>query len=90
MGFWERFFVVAFHVAASALAGYGLAKGKGWQFYLIVSLLHIILNFSVLLLRSGVLSIVWVEIYITVVAVLVAAYALRLRWGKSVPEAEEN
>ena len=28
--FWERFFAVAFHIAVSALAGYGLARGWGW------------------------------------------------------------
>jgi hypothetical protein len=27
-GFWERFFAVGFHIAVSALAGYGLAKAK--------------------------------------------------------------
>ena len=27
--FWERFFTVAFHIAASALAGWGLARGWG-------------------------------------------------------------
>jgi len=90
IGFWERFFAVAFHVAASALAGYGLAKGKGWQFYLLASLLHMFLNFSVLLLRSGLLSIIGVEIYITVIAILVAAWALWLRWRKRTPEVKKN
>jgi RsiW-degrading membrane proteinase PrsW (M82 family) len=31
-GFWERLFTVAAHIAFSALAGYGLAKGRGWNF----------------------------------------------------------
>jgi len=90
VGFWERFFAVGFHVGASALAGYGLAKGKGWQFYLIVSLLHILLNYSVLFLRSGLLSIIWAEIYITVVAILVVGWALWLRWRKSTAEVEKK
>ncbi len=79
-GFWERFFAVAFHIAASALAGYGLAKGWGWQFYLIASGLHALLNYSVVLLAFGLFDTVGLEIYAAVVAVLVAAGALWLRW----------
>jgi RsiW-degrading membrane proteinase PrsW (M82 family) len=30
--FWERFFTLAAHIAFSAIAGWGLAKGWGWQF----------------------------------------------------------
>ena len=82
-GFWERFFTVAFHTAASALAGYGLAKGWGWQFYLIASFLHGLLNYSVALLRSELLTVVHLEIYLAVVAVLVTAWALWLRWRKA-------
>lgn len=81
-GFWERFFTVAFHTAASALAGYGLAKGWGWQFYLIASCLHGLLNYSVVLLQSGLFTVVHLEIYAAVVAVLVTAWALWLRWRK--------
>jgi RsiW-degrading membrane proteinase PrsW (M82 family) len=82
-GFWERFFVVGFHTAASALAGYGLAKGWGWQFYLIASFLHAFLNYSAVLLRSGVFTVIELEVYVAVLAVLVAAWALWLRWRKT-------
>jgi RsiW-degrading membrane proteinase PrsW (M82 family) len=82
LGFWERFTAVGFHIAASALAGYGLATGKGWQFYLIASVLHGLLNYSVVLLQKVVLTPVNLEIYATVVALAVAAAALWLRWGK--------
>ena len=82
-GFWERFFVVAFHIAASALAGWGLAKGWGWQFYLLASFLHAFLNYSAILLHSGFMTIIQLEILIAVVAVLVTAGALWLRWQKS-------
>lgn len=81
--FGERFFVVAAHTAFSALAGYGLAKGKGWQFYLIASCLHAFLNYSAVLLVGGVLTnVVQVEIYATVYALSVTAWALWLRWRK--------
>ncbi len=82
-GFWERFFAVAFHIAASALAGYGLAKGWGWQFYLIAAGLHALLNYSVILLAFGLLGVIGLEVYVAVVAALVAAVALWLRWRKS-------
>jgi RsiW-degrading membrane proteinase PrsW (M82 family) len=81
-GFWERFFAVAFHTASSALAGYGLAKGWGWQFYLIASFLHGLLNYCVALLQAGLFTVIHVEIYAAVVAVLVTAWALWLRWRK--------
>ncbi len=80
--FWERFFTVAFHTAASALAGWGLARGWGWQFYLIASFLHGFLNYSVITLQSGLLSIIQLEIFAAVVAALVTAAALWLRWRK--------
>jgi uncharacterized membrane protein YhfC len=84
-GFWERFFTVGFHIAVSALAGWGLAKGWGWQFYLLASLLHAIANYGIVLYQKGLFSTVGVEIYVAVVAVLITAGVLWLRWRK--PEA---
>jgi len=88
-GFWERFFAVAFHTASCALAGWGLARGWGWQFYLLASFLHGLLNYSVALLQSGLLTVVSLEIYAAVVAVLVTGVALWLRWRKSTVTFEE-
>jgi RsiW-degrading membrane proteinase PrsW (M82 family) len=81
-GFWERFFAVAAHTAFSALAGYGLAKDWGWQFYLIASVLHGLLNYSVVLLQAGIFTIAQMEIYAAVLAVLSTTWALWLRWRK--------
>ena len=86
-GFWERFFAVAFHTAASALAGWGLARGWGWQFYLLAAFLHASLNYSVVLLQSGVITMVQLEIFAAVWAVLVTGGALWLRWRKEPPAA---
>ena len=82
-GFWERFFTVAAHTAFSALAGYGLARGWGWQFYLIAACLHGLLNYGVALLQAGLFTIIHLEIYVAVLAVLVTAWALWLRWRKT-------
>jgi len=89
-GFWERFFAVAFHIAVSALAGYGLAKGWGWQFYLLAAFLHAFLNYSAVLLQSGLITIIQLEIFAAVWAVLVTAGALWLRWKKSAKIAESE
>ena len=89
-GFWERFFAVAFHIAASALAGYGLARGWGWQFYLLAAFMHSLLNYSAVLLQVGVFTIVHVEIYAAIVAVLVTDVALWLRWRKSADMVESE
>lgn len=81
--FWCRFFAVAFHIAASALAGYGLAKGWGWQFYLIAAGLHTLANYGIVMVAFGLFGTVGLSIYFAVVASLTAAVALWLRWRKT-------
>lgn len=88
-GYWENFFTIGFHIATSALAGYGLAKGKGYQFYLIVALLQALLNYSAVVQVQFEWNITQVETYIAVVAVLVAAGVLLLRWRKTDDEPGE-
>ena len=87
-GFWERFFGVAAHIALSALAGYGLARGWGWQFFLIASFLHGLINYGAVLFQAGLLTVVHVEICVAVLAVLLTAWALWLRWRKTAAPAE--
>ncbi len=88
-GFWGRFFTIAFHTASCAIAGWGLAKGWGWQFYLLAAFLHAILNYSAVLIQSGVMTATQLEIFIAVWAVLVTGGALWLRWRKSAIADEE-
>jgi hypothetical protein len=80
--FVERFLSVGFHIGAIAIAAYGLAKGKWWQYSLVIVALYFILNYSTVLMGTQVLSVVLVEIIIFVVAILTSAAALWLRWGK--------
>jgi len=87
-GFWERFFTIAFHIAVSGLAGYGLAKGWGWQFYLLASLLHGLLNYSTVLLQSGLFTTITLEIYLAVFSVLLTAAVLWLRWRNTEAKSE--
>ena len=88
--FWERFFAVALHIGMSALAGYGLTRGWGWQFYLLASFLHAFANYSAVLFHSGLITIIQVEIFVAVWAVLVTGGVLWLRWRKSVELAESE
>jgi hypothetical protein len=83
-GFWERFFTVGFHTGASALAAYGLSKGKGVQFYFFAVVAHSVLNYSVLLVQKGIFSFVFAEVYIAIIALLVAGVTIWLRWRKQV------
>jgi RsiW-degrading membrane proteinase PrsW (M82 family) len=84
LGFQERFFTVGFHIAVSALACYGLAKGLGWQFYILASLLHGIVNYGAILTQKMILNTIGVEIYIAALAVALTAIVLWLRWrGRS-------
>jgi len=80
--FIDRFFVIAFSTASTALTGYGLAKGKGWQFYLIASILNVVLNYSALLIPAKIFSLVQVEIFIAIWALIVTGVALWLRWAE--------
>jgi RsiW-degrading membrane proteinase PrsW (M82 family) len=82
-GFWERFFAVAFHTASCALAGWGLAKGWGWQFYLIASGLHALLNYTAVLFQAETVTVFQAEIFVAVWAMLVTGGALWLRWRKT-------
>jgi RsiW-degrading membrane proteinase PrsW (M82 family) len=86
-GFLERFFFVAFHVASCALAGWGLAKGWGWQFWLLASFLHAMLYWGILFSQQGFLSLVQAAIFVAIFALLVAGAALWLRWRKALVSA---
>jgi RsiW-degrading membrane proteinase PrsW (M82 family) len=80
--FLERFFTVAFHTAASAIAGWGLAKGWGWQFYLIASLAHTVLNYGAIIFQAGTLNQIQLEVIVAIFSLIVTAAALWLRYRR--------
>jgi RsiW-degrading membrane proteinase PrsW (M82 family) len=88
--FWEKFFTVGFHTAISAFAGYGLASGRGWQFYLIASAIHAYLNSSAILAQAWQSSFFRVEIFIAVVSLAIIGWALWMRWWKKPTTGEES
>jgi RsiW-degrading membrane proteinase PrsW (M82 family) len=73
---------VAFHTSVSALAGYGLARGWGWQFYLLAAFLHSLLNYNTLFAQGGFVTPLVVQVFITLWAVLVTGGVLWLRWSQ--------
>jgi RsiW-degrading membrane proteinase PrsW (M82 family) len=81
--FSERFFAVGIHIAMSALAGYGLGRGRGWQFYLIAAGLHTALNYSIVFVQKGIWTANQLEVYVAVLAVLVTVVVMWLRWWKT-------
>jgi hypothetical protein len=64
--FWESLFIVAMHVTTAALSGYGLAKGWGWQFYLLASLIHIGMYVICFLIHSHVIPHVMGELAMSI------------------------
>ena len=87
--FWESFWLVSFHTAASALAGYGLAKGWGWQFYLLAAFLHVVVGYGHVLVEAGLLAPVWAELYIAGWAGLLTGIAHWLGERESASTADE-
>jgi RsiW-degrading membrane proteinase PrsW (M82 family) len=84
-GFWERFFIIAFHTGSAALVGWGLSRGRGWVFYLIASLLHFLVNYLAILLQLNMIGGVQLEIIIAVFTLTLFGLVLFLRWHKPPP-----
>jgi RsiW-degrading membrane proteinase PrsW (M82 family) len=82
-GLWERFFIVGLHIALGSLTGWGLARGWGWQFYLLAALIHSITNYSVILVQTGKLTPTQIEIVIAIIALIVFGMVAWLRWRKA-------
>ena len=79
-GTFGSFYSIVFHIAATALVGYGLAKHRGWQFYLLAVLLNALINFGAFLAYLPRISMTDGIIWVSVPLVLVTVFALWLRW----------
>ena len=80
--FVERFIIVAFHTGATALICYGITRGLGWLYYLVIALIHAFIEYGNYLILTKALPFAAIEIYIAVLSLLVVAVALWLRWKK--------
>jgi RsiW-degrading membrane proteinase PrsW (M82 family) len=85
LGFIERFFTVMFHTGAASLSTYGYASGRPWRFLLLAIGLHSLTDYMAVPLRTGLISVGWVEIVIAVISVVTisAAFWIRARLNRS-------
>jgi RsiW-degrading membrane proteinase PrsW (M82 family) len=82
-GFWESFFVLGLNVASTALAGWGVAKGWGWKFYLLAGLVYLVTNYNTILVSRGLVSATQAQFLIAAWALIVVGVTLWLRERKS-------
>jgi len=82
-GFWESFFMVGVNVATCALAGWGLAKKWGWQFYLLAAFVYVVMNYMKVLVDFDIISSIQGEFFIAAWALMATGVALWLRERKS-------
>ncbi len=82
-GFWEGFFVIGVHVASCALAGWGLARGWGWKFYLLAAFVYLFPNYSYVLLTKELITGVQAEFLIAAWALIATGVVFWLRERKS-------
>jgi RsiW-degrading membrane proteinase PrsW (M82 family) len=80
---WETFFVIGVNVASCALAGWGLARGRWWQFYLLAALVYLIPTYSYVLMSKGLVTGVQAEFIIAAWALIATGVVLWLRERKS-------
>jgi hypothetical protein len=80
--FWEQFWVVAAHIAMSAVVGYGMAKGKGGAFYLLASFLHAVLLYIVMFYAKGLITYNQMEIIVAAAAAVLTLVVLLVRWRR--------
>jgi len=87
-GFWEGFWVLGLSVASTALAGWGLAKGWGWKFYLLAAFVYLVTNYNTVLVNYDIISVTVAQIIIGVWALIVVGVTLWLRERETKPSAK--
>ena len=82
-GFWESFFVIGINVASCALAGWGVARGWGWQCYLLAALGYLLSNYTYVLVSKELITGMQAEFIIAALALAATGVVLWLRERKS-------
>lgn len=77
LAIWERAAAIAFHCATGAYLGAGVARGRALEAYIAATLLHGLANFSVILQGYALLDPIGLEIWVSAIAVIALAMALR-------------
>ncbi|OGO15658.1 MAG: hypothetical protein A2Z02_01110 [Chloroflexi bacterium RBG_16_48_7] len=83
LAFVDTFFAVALFAGTTALAGYALAKGKGWQAYLIFAGVNAVYDYISLIMSAKIISLWAAEAIVTLLALAAIGLALWLYWKKT-------
>lgn len=78
--FWDSFWMIPIFIAMAALASYGLAKNKGWKFYLLSAGMLVVANYFFIAYAKGNFSFRQAEICMGGVAAILAVFTLYERW----------
>ncbi len=78
--FWERFFTIGFNTGVAAMVGYGLARGKGWQYLLVAAGFHALFNYTGYFYAKQYLGLTQVEVLLALIAVIITAVVLIVRY----------
>ncbi len=79
VGFWESFFLLGANLASTALVGWGIGKGRWWQFYLIAAGIYLVINYNYVLVRKELVNATQAEFIIAACALLATGVVLWLR-----------
>lgn len=79
VGFWESFFLLGASLASTALAGWGIGKGRWWQLYLLSAVVYLVVNYNYVLVRKEVVSVAQAEFIIAACVLLATGVVLWLR-----------
>ena len=82
MGVFGGFYSIVFHISSAALMGYGLAKRRGWQYFLLAAFLNGLVNFGAFLWYLPRITMIEGIIWVMVPVILVTGVMLWLRWHK--------
>jgi RsiW-degrading membrane proteinase PrsW (M82 family) len=85
-GLWSGLGSVVFHTSSTAFVGYGLAKRKGWQYYIIAAILHGLANYSLITSLNSVQQLIWVS----VVTIVIAFAVMQLLRHEQKAKTDEN
>jgi hypothetical protein len=79
VGFWESFFLFGANLASTALIGWGIGKGRWWQFYLLAANVYLVINYNYVLVRKELLNATQAEFIIAACVLLATGVVLWLR-----------
>lgn len=94
--FVETFFSIPYSAASCALISYGLAKGRGWQFYCVIALIHAVIQYSSTFVGytfSGLTSssqLIIIEVFLAICSLAFSAVALFILWKKLKGDSKET